>query len=438
MCKFDAFSGLHESCTSTRLVHSKATVINQTTYRILEDSESKSPRQVMRLKRQRVPVDTNSSLVDTMQRQDKWTHTLPDDQSGQPAAYARASRDTSEGASRDVADQHSKVQGTTEPPQISVLVPVFNESERLRDNLDAILEQKDVPSFEVIYIDNNSTDDGCVLLRQFSKEHPNVRAFHLEMRTTVGTVRRLGVQLARADIIANLDSDCVPPVHWLAQYRRLSGNVGIIGFPVVPPNDLEYLHHKFQYVGSGQYPEGSLPHGCGAIMNKDLVVKAGNFQDKRIGEDTALFQALRENGGAIVLLDSPSILLLDKRTTLKDHLARYFQMGRYAGNKSRAIYALMLTMLALDVFAMIEISSANPSLSAILALAWIGVMTNPKRVIYYTRNFVLPKTRLSKFLCFGAIKFLETGAILAGFICTLASIREASRRGPATPRAVKL
>lgn len=316
----------------------------------------------------------------------------------------------------------------TEHPAISVIVPVFNEATRLRRNLEAILEQKDAPPFEVIYIDNHSADASWSLLQRFCEEHSNVRAVRLERRATVGAVRRLAVQLAKAEIIANMDSDCLPPVDWLAQSRRLAGNVGIVGFPVVPPNDLEYLHHKFQYRGSGQYLEGSLPHGCGALMRKDLIEKVGNFQDSRLGEDTSLFHAIENIGAEIVLLNSPPLLLLEKRTTLRDHLARYFQMGRNANRESKTIYILILALIVLDAGVAVAVWKLNLLLSILLAIIWIGMLTNPWRIAYYVRNFSYPKALLVRVLCFGVIKFLETGALLAGFVSTAGSVREPSRR----------
>src|SRR5690625_712309 len=57
-------------------------------------------------------------------------------------------------------------------PPISVLVYIKNNVENLESNLNAILEQ-DYPDFEIILINDSSTDDSFIIIEEFQKNHPN-------------------------------------------------------------------------------------------------------------------------------------------------------------------------------------------------------------------------------------------------------------------------
>jgi glycosyltransferase involved in cell wall biosynthesis len=300
-------------------------------------------------------------------------------------------------------------------PVISVIVPVYNEAPRIRANFAALMAQRNAPDYEVIYVDDCSTDGSWDILRVLARGEQAVRIERLQSRETVGAVRAAAVRLSRGRIIANVDSDCEPSAEWLAQYRHLSSTVGILGFPVVPPSDLEYLHHKFRYKGTGQYPRGNLPHGCGALIRKELILEAGNFPDTMLGEDTRLFHEILTRGANVLLLDYPPIHLLEKRIGLRQHLRRYYQMGWSSDSRSRKLYALAILFLLFGFAAASVEWSFDPLLSGIFLVVSLGALANPVRIAHYMRSFELPRNRLLKFACFASIKILETTCLLAGF-----------------------
>ena len=74
--------------------------------------------------------------------------------------------------------------------EVSIIVPVFNAAASLGDCLDALLRQ-DVPaaSYEVIVVDNNSTDDSMAVARQ----RPTVRLLS-ETRQSAYAARNRGIR----------------------------------------------------------------------------------------------------------------------------------------------------------------------------------------------------------------------------------------------------
>jgi glycosyltransferase involved in cell wall biosynthesis len=114
------------------------------------------------------------------------------------------------------------------PPLVSVIIPVFNDAARLRDCL-AALERQSWPRerLQVIVVDNGSTDDLGTVLEAF----PSV-VRDLEGRPGSYAARNRGLELARGEILALTDSDCLPEPGWIAAgvaELQAHPEVGIVG-----------------------------------------------------------------------------------------------------------------------------------------------------------------------------------------------------------------
>jgi glycosyltransferase involved in cell wall biosynthesis len=99
--------------------------------------------------------------------------------------------------------------------KISIVIPVYNEAEHLGACLRAIAAQT-VQPFEVIVVDNNSTDGTVAVAEGF----PFVRLLH-ERRQGVVYARDRGFDAARGDVIGRLDADSLVAPDWVASIKRL-------------------------------------------------------------------------------------------------------------------------------------------------------------------------------------------------------------------------
>ncbi len=323
-------------------------------------------------------------------------------------------------------------QASQDTPEVSVVIPVYNEEERIEPNLLSLLSQQDAPSFEIIYVDDGSTDGSWGKLVELSSKYDQtrIRLHRLGKKYSIGLARNSGVRLAEGRVIANLDADCTVPRDWLANSMRLEGNVGVVGFPIIPPSNIEYLHWRFHYTGTGQYAPASLPHGCGALIRKDLLLKAGNFPDTSLGEDTRLFSAIEGMGAKILLLDRPPIHLQPKRTTLAGHLRRNYLLGRNADSESRRLYLIFLGLTVVMVTLAVLLWAVSPWVSLVVVLANLAALVNPRRIFQYVNEFSLPRGRIAKVIYFAGIKFLESLSILCGYVASLGWQRELRPQSP--------
>ena len=75
---------------------------------------------------------------------------------------------------RNIADKKNELHFTKELPPLSVIICARNESANLRQFLPAILEQ-DYPQFEVIVINDGSTDESEEVLSAFEEKYQHPR-----------------------------------------------------------------------------------------------------------------------------------------------------------------------------------------------------------------------------------------------------------------------
>lgn len=120
----------------------------------------------------------------------------------------------------------------------SVIVPMYNASKSIRLCLDSILRQN-FDDYEVIIINDGSTDDSESICRDVTNGHDNVFLYTFE-NGGVGKARKRGIQRARGDflIFADVDDFISPDLlKTLAGIIKLHGDVELIRYQVNLIND---------------------------------------------------------------------------------------------------------------------------------------------------------------------------------------------------------
>lgn len=116
-------------------------------------------------------------------------------------------------------------------PRISVVVPSRNRRRMLSECLSKLFQQDfSAEKYELIVVDNASTDGTSEMLREMSTRAPCAfRAVSFMEDRGPAVARNLGVVLARGDLVAFTDSDCLPSPGWLrALEKSMSGSAGIV------------------------------------------------------------------------------------------------------------------------------------------------------------------------------------------------------------------
>ena len=123
----------------------------------------------------------------------------------------------------------------TATPELSVVVPVFNEQANVAPLVHEIVAAlrsvvpSEIAAFEVIFVDDRSRDDTLAVLRGLKAETPELRVLHHAAQSGQSTAIRTGVRAARGEWIATLDGDGqndpadIPKL--IAERAKAAGNV---------------------------------------------------------------------------------------------------------------------------------------------------------------------------------------------------------------------
>ncbi len=96
-------------------------------------------------------------------------------------------------------------------PRFSVVIPAFNESCLLPAALESLQRQDFKGDYEIIVVDNNSSDETCTVARAHG-----ARVVH-EQEQGVCSARQRGTALARGEIVISTDADTIFETSWLSR-----------------------------------------------------------------------------------------------------------------------------------------------------------------------------------------------------------------------------
>lgn len=184
-------------------------------------------------------------------------------------------------------------------PKVSVIVPVYNSEQELRDCLDSLVEQTE-KDIEIIVIDDASTDNSPAIEAEYQKKYPNVKVYRNERNLGQSETRNRGIELAEGDYIAFLDSDdYVNPGMYEELYQAAVENnmPELISTGLKFVEGSEYRKNKLEYIGKQSaitiHPMNDpdqvffeSPSLCNKLFRKDTV-KNYKFLDVSAWEDIA-------------------------------------------------------------------------------------------------------------------------------------------------------
>jgi len=121
-----------------------------------------------------------------------------------------------------------------ETPLVSVLLPCFNEAEQLHETM-AVLMNSNYPNYEVIAINDGSSDGTGKILDELIHQYPKLRVAHLVKNQGKSTALNAGLFLARGEFLVCIDGDALLDPHaidWLV-FRFLTNDRlgGVSGNP---------------------------------------------------------------------------------------------------------------------------------------------------------------------------------------------------------------
>ncbi len=179
--------------------------------------------------------------------------------------------------------------------RLSIVIATKDRASYLERALASFDAQIGAPSFEVIVVDNNSTDDTRGLTERASAQHAFPVRYVFEPEPNRGKARNAGIAVATGYLVLFCDDDIVAPPGFLAAHEaaHASGNLVVNG-PIVNVSGYEDRPKP----GAGNFSRAFLCT-CNVSVPKHALDAVGGFDDEfpLYGwEDTELGVRLRESG----------------------------------------------------------------------------------------------------------------------------------------------
>jgi glycosyltransferase involved in cell wall biosynthesis len=161
---------------------------------------------------------------------------------------------------------------TPPEPAVSVVVPAFDSKATIAGTLDALAAQELEQPYEVIVVDDSSSDGTAAIAEGASGPVRVIRSEHLG----AAAARNLGAAAAKAAVLAFTDADCEPDPHWLSAGLGAIADADLVQGVVRPsPGAKRFPFDRTLWV----VEEAGLYETANLLVRRDLFERLGGFQD---------------------------------------------------------------------------------------------------------------------------------------------------------------
>ena len=166
------------------------------------------------------------------------------------------------------------------PPLVSIIVPTRDAAALLRQCVDSVLEKTTYPRFEILVIDNRSTDPEALAYLAKIAGHPAVRVLRYDRPFNYSTINNYAAGEARGEMLCllNNDTEVISP-DWLEEMagHLLQRQVGAVGAKLYYPDGR--VQHAGVAVGPGScasHLHPNLARDAAGYCNRAMVAQEGS------------------------------------------------------------------------------------------------------------------------------------------------------------------
>jgi glycosyltransferase involved in cell wall biosynthesis len=220
------------------------------------------------------------------------------------------------------------------PAKVSVLLPYYKAGATLQRAVNAIRAQT-YPNWELLLVDNGSTDNGPALARALAAAEDRIRLLEQPRRGIVPALNR-GLAAARGDSIARMDADdWAAPARLARQVAALdtAPALGLVGCGVTcageaaGPGYAHYVHWLNQLtapeaIARRRFMESPLAHPS-VCFRSELVARWGGYREGPFPEDYELWLRWLAAGVRMAKVPDPLLWWYDAPQRLSRQGGRY-------------------------------------------------------------------------------------------------------------------
>jgi len=228
-------------------------------------------------------------------------------------------------------------------PFVSILIPTSNRSDSLSRTLDSLSQQDYAGTFEVVVVDDGSTDGTRALVEgRIPAWGEDKLRYTFIPKGNISHAKNKGLEMARGEIVVSTDDDCTFDSDWLARLVSpfQDAGIGAVGGADKAPPEMAPLAGAVDYgftglLGSGGVRSGGkgvrvagfFPRGCNMAVRKCVLGEVGNFDTLMYnGEEIDLDYRIAKAGYNLHFQENCTVVH-HRRATLKGLVRQVFGRG---------------------------------------------------------------------------------------------------------------
>lgn len=189
-------------------------------------------------------------------------------------------------------------------PSIAVVVATHNRAPLLPRLVAALAAQDIEAPFEVVIVDDASTDDTEAVLAELAARHPWLRATRLDRNTGPAVARNRGWRATQASCIAFTDDDCIPEPSWLRILAVALGDADVVQGRT--EGDATQMRDHGPFGHTMTVRRGGSYETCNIAYRRSVLERVNGFDEAfalPYGEDTDLGLRVEALGGKSAFRD---------------------------------------------------------------------------------------------------------------------------------------
>jgi glycosyltransferase involved in cell wall biosynthesis len=217
-------------------------------------------------------------------------------------------------------------------PMVSVVIPARNAAATIGEQLAALARQEDAPPFEVVVVDNASSDGTGDIVAGWADRIESLRVVTCEA-PGLNRARNAGVRAAISERIVICDADDVASPQWVAAMSKALETFDIVAGCL----DAELLNDDFVRQTRDLPPPGELPGpywglpyavGANIGFRRSVFERVGGFDPELHGAEEIDFCWRAQAAGCTLGASATAVMSYRLRTRLRDAARQSFAYGR--------------------------------------------------------------------------------------------------------------
>ncbi|MFB9770383.1 glycosyltransferase family 2 protein [Lactiplantibacillus modestisalitolerans] len=229
-----------------------------------------------------------------------------------------------------------------EQPLITIMIPAHNEEVMIADTINYLFQQLHYQNFEVLVMDDGSTDDTGAILAELQTHYPRLRVITIEKNRGKAHAFNIGMYFAKGDYILSNDADSLPEPDALMKYMNFFIHDRDMNTSAVTAN--MDVQNRTKLLGKSQTVEFSsivgvikrsqsaindamyAYSGANTLYKKQFLIDVGGFRQNRATEDISIAWD-HQMVGAVPQFAPNIVFHMNVPTTIRD---LYRQRRRWA------------------------------------------------------------------------------------------------------------